>query len=222
MSSADLKIKSFFTIHYSECEKMVKQYSNLLNHSDILDIGSNVGFFSEVICKNKIQYKSIKLFEPSAEYFDYSKKLLSNYSNIDFYNFGLGNRNETKTLYKCKGTNIGWNTFLKSDPNQKEKFWQDMQFETCDIKTIDDLSFNNIDFIKIDVEGYEAYVLEGGLKTIQKFKPYILIEVGWGTNHPEWSYNYSIYQKLFSLGYREINFSDQTQDILFSPEIRMI
>jgi len=34
-----------FFYHYNETEKIVKKYSNLLENKDIIDIGSNIGFF---------------------------------------------------------------------------------------------------------------------------------------------------------------------------------
>ena len=94
-----------------------------------------------------------------------------------------------------------------------------MDQHQCKIVKLDDYykDINNIDFIKIDVEGYEAYVIEGALNLIKKFKPYIYVEVGWGTRHPYWNYNKTIYNKLFTMGYKKVVFSDKTQDILFEP-----
>ena len=42
--------------------------------------------------------------------------------------------------------------------------------------TIDDLQLDRVDFIKIDVEGFETRVLKGGLQTIQKLLPVIYFE----------------------------------------------
>jgi FkbM family methyltransferase len=58
------------------------------------------------------------------------------------------------------------------------KFINNMNNEECNIKILDEIykDINNIDFIKIDVEGYEHYVLSKKFK-INKFKPYLLIEV---------------------------------------------
>ena len=213
-----------FRYHYLNCEMAVKEYSSLLEDSDILDIGSNVGFFSEAIVKN-VNYKSIHLFEPSKEYYDYSKSNVSlqNSKNIFFNNYGLGNSNSQSILYKSPNDNIGWNTFFKKDPNQTEgdflsKTLSKMIKETCTIKKLDDYKLKNIDFIKIDVEGLEHRVLEGGLKIIKKFKPYILVEVGWGTSHPDWKECNKIYERLFDVGYERINFESYTQDILFKPK----
>ena len=112
-----------FRSHYFECESIVKKYSKYIENNHILDIGSNVGFFSEVILKN-LNYKSIHLFEPSKEYLEYSKNCLSQYKNTYFNNYGLSNKEEIKTLYKCPTKNLGWNTFLKKDPNQPDTFFE--------------------------------------------------------------------------------------------------
>jgi FkbM family methyltransferase len=205
-----------FRHHYDLCENIVKTYNKYINNSDILDIGSNVGFFSEAIVKNT-NYKSIHLFEPSKEYCEYSKNLLQKYNHIYFNNYGLSNTNDIQTLYKSPDTNIGWNTFLEKDPNQPNGFYHNMIKEQCILKKLDDYEIENVDFIKIDVEGFEDKVLEGGMRLISKYKPYILVEVGWGTNHPNWNECEKQYNKLFDIGYKQLTFKNHTEDILFEP-----
>ena len=211
----DSKVNSF-RHHYSVCERMVKKYSEYIENNDILDIGSNVGFFSEAIIKN-IGYKSIHLFEPSREYLEYSKQSLSQYDNVHFNNYGLGSEAEIKTLYKCPNANIGWNTFLKKDPAQADTFINNMVEEECVLKKLDDYEIDNVSFIKIDVEGFEDEVLEGGMNLISKHKPYILVEVGWGTEHPNWENCEKQYNRLFDVGYKKATFKSRTEDILFEP-----
>jgi len=211
----DLKVQNF-RYHYKECERSVQKYINHLEGSDIIDIGSNVGFFSEAITKN-INYKSIHLFEPCKEYYDYSLSLLGNHKNIYFNNYGLSDCNNNLNLYKSPTSNIGWNTFLLKDPNQNINFVNSMIKEECIVKILDDYIIDNVDFIKIDVEGYEHKVINGAMDLIIKFNPYILIEVGWGTNHPEWDECYKTYNKLFDIGYQKVNFTNKTEDILFIP-----
>lgn len=201
---------------YKECEKHVLEMKDILENKYILDIGSNIGLFSLAICNN-YKYKKITLFEPCKKYYEKSKIILKKYNNIEFNNNGIGNSNNKLILYKHP-THIGFNTFLKKDPNQKDSYFDEIALkEECQIMKIDDLSFDNIDFIKIDVEGFEFEVLEGGLNTIKKFKPYLFIEVGWGKNHPKWEKCEKMYEKLFKIGYKRVNFTNKTQDILFIP-----
>jgi hypothetical protein len=42
---------------------------------------------------------------------------------------------------------------------------------------LDDLHLSPISFIKLDVEGYEMDVIDGGMQTIQRDKPVMIIEI---------------------------------------------
>ena len=44
------------------------------------------------------------------------------------------------------------------------------------MRTIDSYNFDNIDLIKLDIEGCEELALYGALNTIKKWRPYILYE----------------------------------------------
>jgi len=45
------------------------------------------------------------------------------------------------------------------------------------LRTLDDFGFTNVGFIKIDVEGHEEAVLRGGVQTIARDGPTLLIEI---------------------------------------------
>ena len=57
--------------------------------------------------------------------------------------------------------------------------------ESVRLQTLDDYCEKNeidkIDFIKIDVEGHEYKTLAGGMKTIEKLMPTMLVEMSPGT-----------------------------------------
>lgn len=42
---------------------------------------------------------------------------------------------------------------------------------------LDDFAFDDVDFIKIDVEGHEEKVIVGGWKTIAAYRPLLLVEL---------------------------------------------
>ncbi len=53
----------------------------------------------------------------------------------------------------------------------------DVRLETVPIATLDSFGFRDASLIKIDVEGHELSVIEGGLETIAASSPALLIEI---------------------------------------------
>ena len=141
--------------------------NNLESHSTFVDVGSNYGWHS--IISSKYCYK-VYSFEPQKIMFDIQTSSIkhNNIENINVYNFGLGNQNTTSELnqinYDSHLVNIG---DLSVGSGGERIF----------IKKIDSLDLPKIDFIKIDVQGYEKFVLEGGIETIKKDKPILIIEL---------------------------------------------
>ena len=44
------------------------------------------------------------------------------------------------------------------------------------IRTLDEFEFDDVDFIKIDTEGYETFVIKGAMETLMRCKPVIVVE----------------------------------------------
>lgn len=139
----------------------------------ILDIGGNIG-------NSALYYASINptakilSFEPHPEIF---KKELENISintfqNIEVINLGLGVQRASFKLYEVEEHNPGMNRILL----EETKF----PFKMIEVDVLDDILKNKcidkVDFIKIDVEGFEYSVLLGAKKTLQT-KPLLFIEL---------------------------------------------
>jgi len=163
----------------------------------------------------------VHLFEPIKDYCAYSERKLEKYKDrIKINNLGLSNKIESKTNYVCPSKNKGWNTFIgeKANPN--------MPAQEVPVTTLDhywsEASLSHVDFIKIDTEGYEAFIIDGFFNTLRNLnrKPVFVIELGWGSSHPYWDYSLDIFKKLFSLGYtsnRNIKDLRSTCDVIFTP-----
>ena len=164
---------------------------NLTNESILIDVGSNYGWHS--IFNSKICSK-IYSFEPQKIMYDIQLENLNNNNifNVELFNCALGDKNETKSMspinYNSNSINIGdLSVGLGGDD--------------IEIKTIDNFNIKNVNFIKIDVQGYEKYVLLGGEKTISEFRPIIIIEI---ENHHLMKFNYRS-EDLFKL-LRDLNY----------------
>jgi len=85
-----------------------------------------------------------------------------NLNRITVHDCGLSDKEELVSLTYNK------NTFGTSINKLKEGSF------VC--RTIDSFNFQDLNFLKIDCEGYEPFIIRGGENTIKKFRPVILME----------------------------------------------
>lgn len=85
-----------------------------------------------------------------------------------------------------------------------------------DLITIDSLNLSKLDFMKIDVEGYETLVIRGAMETIARCKPVIIMEV-WANHYSGVDLNYTknTFKDLLEIGYDVIRV--EGPDFLFVP-----
>jgi FkbM family methyltransferase len=82
--------------------------------------------------------------------------------------------------------------------------------------TLDMFDFQDVDYIKIDVEGFEKKVLLGGARTIERWNPVIVIE----QNHVvlDGEEQYSAKEYLESIGYRNVAVDKRGWDFVMVRE----
>lgn len=154
------------------------QLTAIINRGDnVIDVGSNLGFFALLISGLVGSNGKVYCFEPSK--IVYSKLLenlsLNKISNVIAENIGLGEKEEQKTLRR----NIKYSGMSSILLDQDEEVVD----EKIQISSIDEYFFDRnikINLIKIDTEGFEPQVLRGALKIIKSQKPFIYIELGGG------------------------------------------
>lgn len=151
----------------------------------IIDIGANIGV-SSIYFLRLFKNSKIEAFEPNLKLNSKLKKIKDKFPNFKFYNTALGEKKQSLFFYKPIYKNLE-NHYLSSFDltNIKMKIVEDFgkkklnKFNFIKKKIpIDKLDNFNLkpDFIKIDVEGFEDKVIKGALKTINVFRPVILVE----------------------------------------------
>src|SRR5262245_4239333 len=55
--------------------------------------------------------------------------------------------------------------------------------DRAELRALDEFPFQDVSFIKIDVEGYEDHVLDGARKTIARHRPVLLVEIQGGYDY---------------------------------------
>lgn len=137
----------------------------------IFDVGANIGEYSEYIStlRNNLEFHC---FEPSKNTFSkLQDRFSSEYGKNTFYlnHFGLSNIEEDRELYiynETGGSNsIYFNVQFANNRNIVRR-------EKIRLRKLDDYIKENkikkIDFLKIDVEGHEYKVINGGMEALKK------------------------------------------------------
>lgn len=80
------------------------------------------------------------------------------------------------------------------------------------VNTLDAFNFQEVDYIKVDVEGFEKKVLVGGAETIERCNPVIVLE----QNHVvlEGDQRHSAKQYLESIGYKQVAVDERGWDFV--------
>lgn len=165
-------------------------YHQIKDNDVIIDIGSNNGLFSLLAKYNSTT--TWHLFEPDPFNVSNLKDNLkvNNISNAIIYEEALSDYIGECTLNICinhRGLNTIGNDpkrlysesysyvpLQKLDKNQIEK-------RQVKVNNIDNLFIDTqVDLIKIDTEGSEYDIIKGGIETIKKYKPKILLEYNEG------------------------------------------
>lgn len=160
--------KIVYTGNYEPALKKV--FKSILKKGDhVLDVGANIGFHTLYFAELVGERGHVTAFEPvpyNFETLNYNVNL-NNFKHIKTKNIALGSKNEQINIAADeKSTNPG--TFNLFDQSGNTLI-------TCCIG--DEIIGNErVDFIKIDVEGYESFVIQGLFETIKKNRPKIIFE----------------------------------------------
>ncbi|MEM3630909.1 MAG: FkbM family methyltransferase [Nitrososphaerota archaeon] len=165
-------ISIFLVIRQIFLDDQYDTHSSKIKGKVVIDVGANVGVFS--IYTTIIGAKKVYAFEPVPETYNILKKniKLNNLENLIIpINKGLGEKDENKIIYFNSSGDIGATLNFSKLKYLKEKENKINVLVTTLDKFIKQNKIPRVDFIKMDVEGYEENVLLGAKETIKKWKP---------------------------------------------------
>jgi FkbM family methyltransferase len=142
----------------------------------VLDLGANIGITS-IALANICKKGKVAAVEPVPITFKMlqSNVKKANLNNISLHNFAIGNKKGEIAMQL--------RTDFLAGAFVADRYQADYQHQTVNvnIECLDDIfdqfGYNRLDFIKMDLEGYELFALEGAKKTINKFKPIVYLEM---------------------------------------------
>ena len=137
-----------------------------------IDVGANEGLYSYVLAK---LFDRVEAFEPneaaSADLQDYACP------KINLHRVALSRSEGERTLHvpilAYGVVSSGWGSLERETLPPSES----VTTQIVQTRTLDSYRFQDVVFIKIDVEGHELQVLEGATETIARCQPVILLEI---------------------------------------------
>ena len=171
---------------------------NLIRSGDtVLDIGANVGYYSMLFAKWVGSNGKLIAVEPVPAFMEMLKWNTRQFNNITYYNYALGL--EEKEIHLVVPNPNGYlRTGLANVYDEKETASNegDVFKFSATMKKASELfaGIPSINFIKMDIEGYEEYVLPEMKPVLLKHKPVLQVET-WGTHKP------IVEQFMKSIGY---------------------
>lgn len=142
-----------------------------MSHAVVLDVGANIGNHA---LSFSTEARQVYAFEPLPEVFSVLERNIAQngISNVRAFNFALSDEDGESTLYMDRKGNLGASSFDRRAGAVEEV----RVTRRVGDEVVEALGLERLDFLKVDVEAHELYVLRGLMKTLEKFRPYIVME----------------------------------------------
>ena len=134
-----------------------------------LDIGAHVGFWSRWLAHH---FTRVEAFEPQALLCECLRANVYR-AKLTIHQVALGERSGS-IAGAFDSANTGMSHVIDNAQGD------------IALRRLDEFGFDDVDFIKLDAEGYELFVLRGGVETLRRNKPMVLVE------QTEWNARYGV------------------------------
>lgn len=146
-------------------QNVANQYFDVISHYNninvFVDCGGYHGESTKCFISRNPNYKTIYFFEPFPDAMDIAKNELRNY-DIRYKQLAVYDKEEQVSLTG------------NSEEGNAISLHGDIIIGTC---AMDNVIVENVDFIKLDIEGSELEALHGAEKIIKKYQPIIAVAV---------------------------------------------
>lgn len=168
----------------------------LVKEDDVVfDVGANVGYLTLHLAKQVCRQGRVFAFEPIDETFG---RLTTNIALNDLPQVMPIQAGVSDTTLEQVSVTINNSYRLDGQGKTRE---QRIRFTTID-DFVQSQGLNRLDFVKIDTDGMEVRVLQGGQQSLKRFVPSILTECGPGDLRKAGSTADTLIDMLDALGYQ--------------------
>ena len=161
MLKKNQRIEGRLTYQYHKYEAAIKFCRN---RRVSVDAGAHIGLMSFWMARD---FEKVKAFEPIAEHRECfginlaARESVKGGAFVQIYPYALGATEGMVSLTIPHGSSGGTHISGAGD---------------IEMKTLDSFELQNVDFLKIDVEGSELAIVQGGVETIKRCRPCVMVE----------------------------------------------
>ena len=157
-------------------------YREIINKGDtILEIGAHIGFVTQFFASLTGPNGKVIAFEPGIDNIFYLKKNIENKKNISFESYAISDSFGKANFYEEKITGQT-NSLLRDYEGAKAISRTHNEKNKKNVYKVSTISIDeyliekqlNIDFIKLDIEGFELMALQGSKKTLKNIKKMVI------------------------------------------------
>jgi FkbM family methyltransferase len=141
--------------------RLIKKYIEI--DSNVVDIGANIGFYTRLFSKKVGENGKVYAFEPSPENYERLRQNTIDLKNVFIRKAAVGNTNSKLRLYVSNDLNVDHRTYPTKEMRRSVE---------VDCIRLDAFFQENkkIDFIKLDVQGFEYQAILGMQEIIEENK----------------------------------------------------
>lgn len=139
----------------------------------VLDIGANIGFYTILLSRSVGKNGTVYAFEPDEDNFNNLKRLTKKLTNLKLVKAACGEKSGMSYLYKSENLNVDHHLYENDESREKVG---------VQMVSVDEYLKNErggIGFVKIDVQGYDCFVVKGMKKTLSRSDNTIIIGELW-------------------------------------------
>lgn len=144
--------------------------------AQIVDVGANIGCTALALSQIAGDSGRVVAIEPVPRTFSHLSRNVRDVPNIFLQNFALGGISGTVTMQGNDNNLSGAFVADQFKTNHSGHFTVNVPVRTID-EAIQSFGIDRLDFIKIDVEGFELDVLEGATESLRRYKPRVVLEM---------------------------------------------
>lgn len=176
---------------------------NVFPRRTCIDFGGHVGITAK---RYASCFQSVITIEPIPDLYECLEYNTSTFDNIKTLNKAVGNKNENVVIHenhKNSGSSMISTEFNKDIVDRRwgsSELFEGFPSHTVEQITIDSLNLTNVDFVKMDTEGYIIEPLEGMRDTLKRCSP--MLEIERPANH---LHNHEVREYMKDIGYRLVH-----------------